>query len=272
MPTYASRSLWTSTPGYDSSTIAWIANVFAQSGVVVSDAQAILVNTLIVGLKADSVWDKLDRLWLFAIEDADEALNDIVVGGIATTVNAPTFTVNQGYAGDGSTSYVNTNYAPGTDGTYYTLNAAHFSVWDNTNRSAANNQITLGCRNTAEASESSLWDFFGPNQAVVRINGFTTIDGSGPNTSLGYFIVNAVDSANFNYYYNGSLQNLITSGTTVSPISDRPFFVGGANFGSLVNPTADQISAVSFGGLLNATDAANLYSRLRTYMTAVGVP
>jgi hypothetical protein len=43
--------------------------------------------------------------------------------------------------------------------------------------------------------------------------------------------------------------------------------VAGPNFGG-----AFQITMASIGGNLSSTDVTNLYTRLRAYMTAVGVP
>ena len=70
------------------------------------------INTLVTTLKSDGNWTKLDRLWLFANTTTGNAIIDLKALASATLVNAPAFVADQGYTGDGSTSYINSNYTP----------------------------------------------------------------------------------------------------------------------------------------------------------------
>lgn len=84
-----------------------------------SASQQTLQNTLVTDLKTAGIWDKLDLFYVFATDgDSDYAtLNwKIPASFQATKVNSPTFTTNGGYAGDGSSSYLDTNYTPSSDG------------------------------------------------------------------------------------------------------------------------------------------------------------
>ena len=83
-----------------------------------SATQQTLQNTLVTDLKTAGVWDKLDLFYVFATDgDSDYAtLNwKIPASFQATKVNSPTFTTNGGFTGDGSSSYLRTNYIPITD-------------------------------------------------------------------------------------------------------------------------------------------------------------
>jgi hypothetical protein len=83
-----------------------------------SPAQQTLQNTLVTDLKTAGVWDKLDLFYVFATDgDGDYAtLNWKTPASFqATKVNSPTFTTNGGFAGDGTSSYLGTNYTPNTD-------------------------------------------------------------------------------------------------------------------------------------------------------------
>ena len=82
--------------GDEAETTAWVAEVVSNGGTVSAGRQTI-VNDLIAGLKADGIWAKLDRLWLFAAEDQPSALTDLVGLTLATAVNSPTFTADEGY-------------------------------------------------------------------------------------------------------------------------------------------------------------------------------
>lgn len=99
-----------------------------------SASQQTLQNTLVTDLKTAGVWDKLDLFYVFATDgDSDYATLNWKAPSShqATKVNSPTFTANSGFAGDGSSSYLDTNYNPATSGTNYTLNDASISIWSN---------------------------------------------------------------------------------------------------------------------------------------------
>ena len=92
-----------------------------------SASQQALQNQLVVDLKIAGVWSKLDVFYVFATDgDSDFASinwkdpNNYEI----TEFNSPTFTTNQGWSTDGTSSYLNTNYNFSTDSNYYTQNDA----------------------------------------------------------------------------------------------------------------------------------------------------
>jgi len=87
-----------------------------QGYAIPSASQRTLQETLITGLKTAGVWDKFDTFAVFATDaGSDFALLDwkrISDGAVTkeyTSVNAPTFTSNVGFQGDGSSAYIETN-------------------------------------------------------------------------------------------------------------------------------------------------------------------
>ena len=97
----------------------------AQGYTLPSGGQQTLQNDLLVALKAAGVWSKLDTFANFATDgDSDFALIDWIRLTDYTAVNSPTFTSNQGYQFNGTSSYINTNFNPATQGVNYTLNNA----------------------------------------------------------------------------------------------------------------------------------------------------
>ena len=117
----------------DAATTAWVNAVIANGGGVSAGCQT-LVDNLIVTLKTTGIWSKCDQLWLYATENTPAALTDLVALTLATIHGSPSFTPNRGFTGvDASTTvYIDTNTNPATLG-QYTLNAAHLSLWNNTN-------------------------------------------------------------------------------------------------------------------------------------------
>jgi hypothetical protein len=90
-----------------------------------SAGQQILQNQLVVDLKTGGVWNKLDTFAVFATNgNIDFALIDWKRLTQYTAVNSPTFTTNVGFQGNGTSSYIDTNFNPSTSGVNYTLNNA----------------------------------------------------------------------------------------------------------------------------------------------------
>jgi hypothetical protein len=90
-----------------------------------SAGQQTLQNQLVVDLKSAGIWSKLDTFAVFATDgDIDFALIDWIRLSQYTAVNSPTFTADEGFQGNGTSSYVDTNFNPSTSGVNYTLNDA----------------------------------------------------------------------------------------------------------------------------------------------------
>lgn len=225
-------------------------------------------DNLLAGLAADGILPMLDRLWLFAQPTAALALVDLIAGATATAVNSPTFTANRGYAGNGSTSYINTGFVPSTNGVQFGLTGAHISVYDRTNRTTGGAQAMMGGGNSGNTTQIRLNAGAGTCEVLVN-NGFSP-SASGVLTAQGFHIATRVSSTVVNYYINGAAKTL-SGGTDSGAISAAALCVGALLFnGGAASFCADQVAAVTAGAALNATQAAALSSRINAYMTAIG--
>ena len=123
-----------------------------------SAAQQTLQNTLVTDLKTAGVWDKLDVFYVFATDgDSDYAtLNWKAPSSHQTTkVNSPTFTADSGFTGDGSSSYLDTNFTISTDATNYSQNNASTFVYINNDLSQSDS-APYGIRVDANSIRSQL--------------------------------------------------------------------------------------------------------------------
>lgn len=119
--------------GFDADYAAILSYATTQGYTLPSASQQTLQNQLVVDLKTAGVWSKLDTFAVFATDgNSDFALIDWIRLSQYTAINSPTFTSNQGFTGNGTSSYVNTNFNPSTSGINYTLNDASISIWNNT--------------------------------------------------------------------------------------------------------------------------------------------
>ncbi len=228
------------------------------------------MQVLVAGLATDGVAAKLDRLWVFAQLTEALALVDIIANATATTVGSPTFTANRGYTGNGTTSYIDSNYNPATAGVKYIRDSASVSVWSNTSRAPANTCVTGG---TDAVGIMDLYNYLtngGFTGLWVRVNGGGGIPLTN-NTSQGFFTTNRSSPTGSEGYYNGaSLGSIVDVSSVVANINYWicTFNQNGVPGGG----STDQVAAVAYGGSLTAGEAASLYTRLRAYMDTVGVP
>lgn len=264
------------TPSVDSSTTAWVAAVVANGGSVSAGRQT-TVNNLIVGLKADGVWTKLDRLWLFAGENAASALTDLVADVLATATGSPAFVADRGYTGvdaDPATVYIDSNTNTTSLGGNYTTNSAHVSAWSNTNTvSSANGGAIMGFY-TAGGSRTYIFPRYPGDVAFIEANEPSPeFAGTASTDSTGHWVADRTDASTETAYRNGAVfanPNMAAA----TPSNTNCVFLAAHELGSGTNKTgsACQLAMGSIGGGLTGTDVTNFYNRLRTYMTAVGVP
>lgn len=257
---------------YDGSTNAWVMAVIRNGGTV-SEARRYLINTLIVGLKNDGIWTKLDRLWLFAAENQGSALTDIVADSLATAVNSPVFDIDQGYTGaDAGTIYINSGFNASTFSGVFVQDSSHISVWSNTDAtSGPNGGVLIGISDNISIG-SEILPKYNDGSAFFGMNG--TADVAVANAvATGHYISSRTSSVALAGYRNGS--SIASSGANTSVAMLNAEFAilaeriagAGTNYASAL-----QCSAASIGSGLSSGEATSFYNRLREYMTGVGVP
>jgi hypothetical protein len=264
-------------PVPDAATTTWVNAVIAGGGTVSSTRQD-LVNGLIVGLKTDGVWLKLDRLWLFAGENQPSALIDIIAVSLATAVNSPTFTTDRGYTGVAAgglsaSVYIASGYNPTTNNVAFAQNSAHMSHWNITGGTPAAGGAIMGIVDGVGTSFTQTLEPFSDANHYFRINEGGSGSITAPAGTTGHFISNRSGAAASQAYRNGS--SFASPNTTSVAAANGPMAILATwNLASSapVDSTDRQIAMVSIGGSLSSTDATNFYTHLRTYMTAVGVP
>ncbi len=220
-----------------------------------------LISQLIAGLQTDGVFTKLDRLWVFAQATQALALSDLIAGAVATNVNSTTFTANVGFTGDGAAMYIETNWNPTVDAVNYAQNSASLFAWSNTGGSI--DKTIVGWQN---GHESIIPGGFGSN-FFYALNSNNTNDAVGGITGAGLYAVSRHDATTIEAYKNGASVQTNAAQPSAAP-NNHNFNVLQASLGF----DTRQCCAAGWGGDLTGTDQSNLYTRLRTYMTAVGVP
>ena len=216
-------------------------------------------DTLIKALKAGAnTWGELDAFYLFATDSKDFALYNLKDSSVtATRVDAPTFTNNIGYNGDGASSYLDLGYDSTTQ---FTQNDASMGVysWDDMSVVAFQRPISKAGRtrlhtNTANANNRLNNGNIGANSKELSASG-TGLIGMTRNDPDGFF---GLDSSGV----IASDENVIAS----QAVQAGNFQTH--NFSS--NFTEGRLGLAWIGGSLSATQWSEYVTAVNTYISSI---
>lgn len=226
--------------------------------------QALISNT-IVALKNAGIWSLLDECWFLAAHDAQAALLGWKRYRDCTAVNAPTFEVDRGFAGDGATSYLDTGFVPSTDGVNYTLNGASLGAYIRTDI-ATDNTADIGARTSGDDtfinSRNSGGNFNARIHSVSSIN-IATSD------SFGLHSAQRTDVNAAQLFRNGVQ---VTSATVNAPaLPTVSFYICALHQSDGPSHFTQRQNAFAFvAAAMSEQQQADLYNIVQSYMTAIG--
>lgn len=241
----------------DPATIALIARM----SVVPSDTRAALIDTLVRSLKDAGVWAKLDLLYLLAAHDAQAArLNWVSTSYALAAVNSPGFTADRGYAGDGTTSYLDTGFQPGVSaGSKAAQNSLHLGGWSLGNADPSGADAGGGTLYLIPRSSGNL---------TSRCNDTATATVAVGN-AMGHSLISRTGSAGYSRYRDAASLGDATAASSAP--SAQSLLVCARNSATVpVNYSSRRVAAVSCGSGLGAGEVAALKAALGVYLTALG--
>jgi hypothetical protein len=244
-------------------TTAWVGAVVTAGGTV-SAGRRTLIDNLFNSMDADSLAPA--RLWLHAAENAPSALVDLFGLASATAVNSPTFTADQGYAGNGTSSYLNLGSSNAG-----TQNSSAFGVYLRADIGGQDG-TDIGSSSAGTAYTSNLVSEWSDSNMYAALN-----DGNGdggraePADTKGIWVLSRTASGSFVVYKGGSSFATVTQ--TSSGVPNRNYCTG-ASFdtsGTATLFTTRQYGmSVLVGAGWTGTQVANFTTHVQTYLTAVG--
>jgi len=254
---------------------AWTATYCAQYQTVYdsfttkpSAAEATIWNTFVASIVGTGEWAMLDILDIFSthINSDSEALKNWKTPGTfdPTLVNNPAFAINEGFTGNGSNAYIDTNWTPSTDGVNYVRDSASQIIYIRTD---VNTSRGHGTFNNADGKDCVLYPRTA-NVVYVRIN--NGLSDSGANTDGSGMYINTRTAAAVNKLYRN--KSAIINGTTISAgiPTHNPYCFAYNDDGVATGFRADQVSMYAFGSGFTQTNVNNLTDAYNTAMTALG--
>ena len=244
---------------YDSDAVAYFNAVTTPF----TAARKTIINTLVLALKASGDWNQLNSLWLFANEAADQGLINLIspTDTAVTNVGSMTFTADQGYTGDGSSSYLNSNLSP-TTATKYLLDSASFGVYSRTNLQAT--MYDMGGTDGTKRNEIIPWHgtdskFYGSLNSSLY-NSLAAAD------SLALSSVNRDSATNLVTYKRGVVHS--TTVTASNALGTRDWYIGAGNISGTASLFSTRQYAMAFVGN-GSVNHLTLYNAIQAYMTSL---
>lgn len=220
------------------------------------------INTFFTTLKAIGL-SKFDAVYLFAAHTEQAALLSLIDSTYnCTKVGSPTFTTDRGFVGTGDETHLNTGFNPATASSpKFTQNSSHISGWC---------RATTGQGRYFWGQASSMNVSFVPRWSGGDTNCYHSLNSSEGGTSntdpQGHYIISRASSAGYAVYKNGSSIANRTA-TSTAHNSSNILFLETSGYSAW---STGEIAAASIGSNLTSTEAADFYSAVNTYLTAVG--
>lgn len=240
----------------------FIARTSGLNGAHLAAYKALLDGLTTDGLfNSDGTTSVFDALYIFATADTTTAALNLCGATFNGNPTSLTFTADSGYTATSGQNF-QTSFNPSTaTSPKYVQNSAHLSVWNLVNSGTTSVDISSG------SLGQNLIFLAGSIYARVNDNpessGFTASD------FRGHIFGNRSSSTARQLYQNASTTliggTVATYPSTPSQAPNNADIIG-------ISSGDHTIAMISIGASLNSTQITNFYNRLRTYMTAVGVP
>jgi len=233
-------------------------------------ARAALINATVIRLKAAGLWTKLEVLYFLAAADSQAGLlNWISTSFNATVVNAPTFTADRGFAGNGTNSYLTTNWNP-SNSLIYLQDSASFGCYLNAGTdTASNTPVAMGA---AEAGGAQ--NFLGPWRAANviggRVNQSSTVDYIlAVSTRLGFSALSRTAAA-VTRSFRGSASSTVSTVASSGRANRNVYICGNNSAGTFAGGLDNRFAMAFMGAGLTNAEMADLNTIALAYLTAVG--
>jgi hypothetical protein len=241
------------------------AQAFITAAAITDPTQQAAINTLVVDLKGYSIWNKMKAIYpivggtaathkwnLKDPRDLDAAFRLVFSGGVTHSINGVQFGGVNGYANTFLNSSVN-----------LTNSNNHFSVYSRTSSVVATT-VEMGCANTGAVNFNHL------RVAVNYLAGhITSTNFTSTTNAQGFWLGNKVANNDRRVYKNSTKE---ATNTTVDSTTLPNFnvFIGARNDNGTAAVYSDkQCAFASIGDGLTDTEAANFYTAVQTFQTAL---
>lgn len=224
-----------------------------------------LINTVIVGLKADGLFAKGDLLHVYGQHETLFSYQNWIKNAHNATPSSSglTFTAKQGHKGDGTNGYLDLNYIPSSQAVNYALGACSVLVMMPILGTTTGRQV-FGAHNTGAPQKRTYITAYTAGVERGFINSGTYNEAA--NMTAGSYFGYTRTGNNLQAYVDGIPTGLVKASVADSALVDLSLLALGYNLnGTPSGLNNGQIALKWLGGYLNDAEMANLYARLKYF-------
>lgn len=239
---------------------------------ITDETEKSAVRTLITSLKSNSLWTKMERLYLMSPTSSAACLTCAKsLDQSATAVDTPTFSA-LGVEFNGTSEYIDTNFAANA-GSIFVTNSNHISYYVTKAQEAIGGslKLLLGADNGTTCQirifHNNTTEFLSAREQ--NSNAATMQLTNGGNLDKALFCATRRGANETEFYKNGASIATGVAASVALPTQD--FYIGCSNVsGTPTGFNATGCGFVSIGAGLTDMDATNLYNAVLAYQTALG--
>jgi hypothetical protein len=248
------------------------ANAFLTAASITDNTIVNAVNQLFVSLKGYSIYNKMYALHLYvggtssthkwnAVNplDTNAAYRIVWNGGVTHNAN--------GVTGNGTNGYGETYLQPSTA---LTQNNTHIAFYSRTNSTQASSNAEMGITDGTLNASLRICSRNGSNQSVYSINDNTVGIATSITDSTGFWIASRTASNVRKLYRNGSSINSSTNASVARSTSTIPVLGQKTATNTMNHYSIKNFALSSTGESFNDTEAANYYTAVQAFQTALG--
>lgn len=223
------------------------------------------VNTYVLGLKNENIWNRIVNLFPFVggnatahrvnLKSSGNFLGSTFVGGV--THNSYGITTN------GTTGYFNTTTIPNV---HLTLNNESLFLYS---RTQGQGNIDMGAAATVTQRDTLSIRTSG-NIILAEVNTAANAVGASNSNANGFYMASRISSTDLSIYKNGQLQNTNTTANTGTRTLIATFLGGRNVAGALNSPSARNYALCGTGLGFTPTQAAIFYNLTQQFQIALG--
>jgi len=241
-----------------------------------------LGSALVANLKTGGVWDKLDLFYMFAT-DGDEDFASInwkdTSSYAVDRINSPSFISSEGFAGNSTNAYLNTNWIPASGSNFSQSFSSHGCFIYNSNPKIPISKGNIGFHgHLSGSSVYNIINIYTPDAWNYFYGYYSNTSGATNYTKLKYtvaprFLLANVTASTIKPYDDaeGTFQALATASVTTStlPTGSVVIMQRGINGSNWYTPSDVFIQADFWGSYLTEAEATSLYTSLNTYISGI---
>lgn len=249
--------------GFDVDALAFFTRV-ATAGGTLSTTEQTAVNQLVIDMKSANIWDAMKAIYPMVGSSAAACAQNLKSSSFTGTFTSGWTFASTGVTGNGTSTYMDTNYNPNSDSDT-TINDFHHSVY--INNGVVGNAIQGVFTQTPNIETDILPSYTGKFYAMI--NQASGELGVANTTRVGHFIGSRYQTNSIQYYIS-STQVLSTASTPAASKNNLNYYIGLLNNNGTANfGNASRIALSTLGQGLTPTQASNFYTAVQAFQTTL---